>query len=218
MKYRFILISIILIAIIASCKKDKLDNEDKLICNEFCVNRIFNNPDSIIVSSEKLNVIKNLFETNSIDYTNLQFVNHVVTGSGIQSVSCNQFVNSVKILYPPSISFYFESTGDLRGTSVVLIEEINLSSEPSNSMNCVVESFINKLSLYHLFDETIEEIKSGCFEVEFGYYDLNAKIINANTNIVKAWRINRKGFEYPYALVNDVNLEILIFNNGWWLN
>lgn len=216
--YKSFLIGIIIFIGIISCNKDNLDNEDSFICNEYCVNSLYSSPDSIIVSLEKLNVIKNLFEINSIDYTNFQFVRHYIVGSdsSSQNVVCNQFVNNVKLL-KPQIVFFFKSTGELKRVTGE-IEEINLNSEPSMSMNCIVESFISQLSLDNLFDGTIEETKAGCFDAEFGYFYLQEPNIAEDSRIVKAWRIKRKDYEYPYAYINDSNLNIISYNGGWIIN
>jgi hypothetical protein len=53
-----------------------------------------------------------------------------------------------------------------------------------------------------------------CFDIEFGYYDLNAGISFANQNITKAWKIKPLNKDYPFAFINDSTSEIIYYDNG----
>jgi len=68
---------------------------------------------------------------------------------------------------------------------------------------------------------TMEDIINGCFELEFGYYDLS--IISSYTDVkfTKAWKITSQKMRSPltgrsslYAYINDANTEVIYHDNG----
>ncbi|GAB2789611.1 hypothetical protein GCM10027275_38230 [Rhabdobacter roseus] len=53
-----------------------------------------------------------------------------------------------------------------------------------------------------------------CLKAEFGYYNRNAGVGNAEEQLVKAWRVTPKEHDYPYAFYNDHDGTLLSYDDG----
>ena len=95
-----------------------------------------------------------------------------------------------------------------------LIEKVNLNEKFKMNHNSVIIEFLNVLDQdkYILVDR--DEIEKSCFDIEFGYYDLNAGTSNTSKHFTKAWKIKLSNRDYPYAYINDMNSDVISYDNG----
>ena len=225
MKKWMIIITVSLCSCILSCEKN--ENE-----NSYCVNTIKNSPTTTALSESETNTIKHLFNHNHLDYTKYQFTRFQEDELGYRHVRCYQFANNL-IIFTSDAIFHFDKNDNYSSLSGNLINTINLNTKSSMEQDHVVKNYIDIVKHDEDFlawlrllvemakvDETVEvitleDIIEGCFDVEFGYYDLNAGISYTNENFTKAWKIKPTNREYPYAYINDENSETIYYDNGF---
>ncbi len=58
------------------------------------------------------------------------------------------------------------------------------------------------------------KIKKGCFDIEFGYYDLNIGHSYTETDFVKMWKIRPSTEKYPVIYINDSTSNVFSYFNG----
>jgi Zn-dependent metalloprotease len=196
---KWIIITVSLCFSLLSCEKD--ENE-----NSFCVNIIRNSPAITILSESEMNVIKYLFNRNQLDYTKYQFTRFQEDDLGNRHVRCYQFANNL-IIFTSDAIFHFDKNNNYYSLSGDLINTINLNTTSSMKHDDVIRKYIDIV-------EHDEDIIEGCFDVEFGYYDLNASISYVNENFTKSWKIKPTNREYPCAYINDENSETIYYDNG----
>jgi Zn-dependent metalloprotease len=221
---KWIIITVSLCFSFLSCKKEGSENSD-------CVNIIINSPAITILSESEMNVIKYLFNHNQLDYTKYQFTKFQEDDLGHRHVRCYQFANSL-IVFTSDAIFHFDKNDNYYYLSGDLIKTINLNTKPSMKQDDVIRKYIDTVKHDEDFlmwlnllvemakvDETVEvitleDVIEGCFDVEFGYYDLNAGMSYTNENFAKSWKIKPTNSEYPCAYINDENSEIIYYDNG----
>jgi Zn-dependent metalloprotease len=195
------------------------------------VNIVRNSPTITILSESEMNVIKYLFNHNKLDYTKYQFIRFQEDELGHRHVRCYQFANNL-IIFTSDAIFHFDKNNNYYFLSGDLINTINLNTKSAMRQDDVVTKYIDMVKHDEVFlewlrllveiakvDETVEvitleDIIEGCFDVEFGYYDLNAGISYANENFTKSWKIKPTNREYPCAYINDENSETIYYDNG----
>jgi len=202
MKKWIIIISVALCFCTLSCKKEK--NE-----NSYCVNVIYNSPTITALSESEMEVVKYLFNLNQLDYTKYQFTRFEEDEFG-HHIRCNQFVNNLIIFYGDLI-FHFDKNDSYYSLSGDLVNTINLNTTFSTKQDYVVEKFIDLVK----HDEMInyKDIIYECFEIEFGYYDLN-DVTSTDPHFVKAWKITPANKEYPVAYLNDETSGVIYYFDG----
>jgi len=203
---KIIIIGISLFIGIISCKKDTPKND-------YCIRRIVTNPDTCIISEENLNTIKTLFESNHLDYSKYQFFKFVTDDFGGHHAGCYQFIHDLKV-FSNTLIFHFNQAGNYYSLSGDIIEDIPLNAIPSMNQKYVVDKFLIELSKDHLYAGSKEEISHGCFDVEFGYYDLNAGAGLVEKKFTKAWRVKPKNNKCPVAYINDMTSGVIYYDNG----
>lgn len=221
---KWIIVTVLMCFCFLSCEKN--ENE-----NTYCVNITRNSPTVTILSESEINAIKYLFNHNQLDYTKYQFTLFQEDELGYRHVRCNQFANNLSI-FTSDVIFHFDGDDKYSSLSGDLISTINLNAKSSMKHDDVVEKYIDIVKHDEDFlawlrllvemaevDETVEiitleDIIEGCFDVEFGYYDLNEGISYANEKFTKSWKIKPTTRKYPYAYLNDENLEIIYYDNG----
>ena len=80
--------------------------------------------------------------------------------------------------------------------------------------NDVIEMFLNDLNQDNNYFGNKDDIKQGCYDIEFGYFDLNAGISYSASNFTKAWKVKPKDKQYPYAFINDMTSTTIYYDNG----
>ena len=199
------LICIMIFWVASSCNKESNANDDE---NSDCMKIIQNSPETINLSKSEMDVIKNLFNRNQLDYKKYQFFRLQKDELGYHHVRCYQFLDNLRY-FNDYLIFHFDKNDSYYYLSGrLLINTINMDSKPSMNQDDVVEKFINTL----LQDNNIgykEDIINGCFEIEFGCLDLSYP----DENFVKAWRINPTESFYPFAYIIDETSEIY-YDNG----
>jgi len=201
-----ILLGISFLLCCISCEKDKHSSE-------YCINRISDKPAQLLVNNEEMLIIKTLFETNHLNYSNYQFYRLETDQIGYQHARCYQFVNGLKVFYNELI-FHFDPKGGFSSLSGNIIEGIPPGNNPSMCENNIVAIFLAEISKDEYYKHNFESLKSGCFDIEFGYYDLNTDLGIKDRRYTKAWKVTPKGTEYPVAFINDINSSVLYFFNG----
>jgi Zn-dependent metalloprotease len=210
---KLIKISIFLFISLISCEivKDPnlLDNKEI----NYCINFIQNKPDSILLSEGDLSIAKSLFDLNKLDYSNLQFYRLQTEELGYH-VRCYQYVNNLKI-FTDEVFFHFNKDKTYKTLSGgVLITKIDLNIEASMIQNDVIELYLKELNKDNNYNGNKDDIIQGCYDIEFGYYDLNAGISYSVSNFTKAWIVKPKGQEYPFAYFNDMTSTTIFYDNG----
>ena len=91
-----------------------------------------------------------------------------------------------------------------------------MNTKASMKEDDVVKMFINAVKEDGFYDA--EFIINGCFNVEFGYYDLNASISFTDAKYVKAWKITSSFTEEVVAYINDEKSELIYYFNGIYID
>jgi len=206
MKSRTIIIGISLCFSFISCEQFETESQ-------YCVNRIHNSVTTISLLQNQIDSIKYLFDYNHLDNTKYQFYSFQLDELGYHHVKCYQFKNNLK-LFTNDLIFHFNEKNYYYFLSGKLIEKVSLDSKSTMHYNSVVKKFIYALDQDKDFFGDKEIIKNNCFDVEFGYYDLNIGISNTSENFTKAWKINPTNNDYPYAYINDMNSVVICYDNG----
>ena len=206
MKTRTIIIGISLCISFISCEQYKTESQ-------YCVNEIHNSVTTIRLPQNQIDSIKYLFDYNHLGYTKYQFYSFLLDELGYHHVKCYQFKNNLK-LFTNDLIFHFNEKNNYYFLSGKLIDKVSLDSKSTMNYNSVVTKFIYELNQDKDFFGDKETIKNNCFDVEFGYYDLNTGISNASENFTKAWKIKPTNKDYPYAYINDMNSVVIGYDNG----
>ena len=191
--------------VFSGCNKD--GNE-----NFYCVNTIKNSQTNTTLSKSEMDVVKYLFNRNQLDYTKYQFYSFQEDELGYHHIRCFQFANNL-LVFTSDVIFHFDKNDNYYFLSGDLINTINLNTKPSMKQDNVVEKFVNEIKQDGYYVENIEII-SDCFDLDFGYYDLNAGISYVDAKFTKAWKINLTNKKYPFAYINDENSELIYYDNG----
>ena len=191
---------------VASCEQDKTENS-------YCVNIVQDSPATVVLAELEMDTIKFLFDHNHMDYSKYEFYRLQHDELGYHHVRCNQFVNGLK-LFTDDLIFHFDQDDKYSSLSGAVVDEIDLSSTSSMNYSKVVEKFLYLVEHDETFFGNKDEIIKSCFDLEFGYFDLNAGISYSDVNFTKAWKIKPTNKDYPFAYINDVNSEIIGYDNG----
>jgi hypothetical protein len=116
------------------------------------------------------------------------------------------------IIFTGDVIFHFDKNDNYYFLSGDLINTINLNTTSSMKHDDVIRKYID---IVKHDEDFFEDIIEGCFDVEFGYYDLNAGISYVDENFTKSWKIKPTNRKYPYAYINDDNLETIYYDNGF---
>lgn len=184
---------------ILSCEKNK---------DSYCVNTIKNSPNITTLSETEMNMIKHLFNHNQLDYKKYQFAQLQEDELGYRHVRCEQFANNL-IIFMSDVIFHFDKNDNYYYLSGDLINKVNLNTKSSMKHDNIVETFIDEMKRDSFYKDNIE-IMNGCFEIEFGYYDIS----DGDEEFTKTWKIKPTNKNYPYAYINDNNSEIIYYDNG----
>lgn len=206
MKSKTIIILISLCFGILSCEQDETENFH-------CVNTIRNSAATVILSESELGTIKSLFDYNRLDFNKYQFSSLQNDELGYHHIRCNQFVNSLRV-FTDDLIFHFDQNDKYYSLSGDIIEKIDLNTKTSMDYDSVVEKFLHLIEQDNTYIGDKKEIINNCFDLEFGYFDLNAGISYSDENFTKAWKIKLTNKDYPYAYINDENSETISYDNG----
>jgi Zn-dependent metalloprotease len=203
MNRAMIIIAVFLCFGFSSCNKNK---------DSHCVNSIQSSPKITLLSESEMEEIKYLFNYNQLDYTKYLFTRYTKDELGYKRVRCYQFANNLRV-FSNELIFPFDMFNNYSGVAGNIINEINLDTKPLQEQDEVVDRFIEKMNQdeEHIKDK---KNKKTCFNLEFGYYDLNAGTGDTNKIFTKAWKIESTNNDYPFAYINDNNLEIIYYDNG----
>ena len=200
---KWLIITISLCFSFLSCEKNG---------SHYCTKVIKNSPEATLLSKSEMDVVKNLFNRNQLDYTKYLFTKLQKDELGHHHVRCYQFANNL-IVFDSDTIFHFDKNDNYDFLSGDLINMIDLNTKSSMKRDNVVEKFLDKIKQDY-FNDGETEIMSGCFDIEFGYYDLNSGGDHVDTKFTKAWKIKPKNKKYPFAYINDETSEIIYYDNG----
>jgi hypothetical protein len=195
----------LLIACCLSCEKDS--NHD------YCVNRIRHSTSSTSLTPEELNTVEYLFEKNHIDHDNYLFYRFVTDEGGHHYVGCSQIINH-QMVFTNTLNFCFDENDNYYYLSGTKVNKIHLDALPHTNQNAVIEKFLGEIAKDGFYESSLEEIKGGCFDLEFGYYDLNAGTNSTSMNFIKVWMVTTHGYDYPIAYIDDTKGTTLYYDNG----
>ncbi len=205
-KHFFLILGISILIGLLSCERVSTKNE-------YCVRRILNNPDSIILSETDLNFTKSLFSANHLSINHYQFYALEKDESGCH-VECRQFIKNLNV-FSNELIFHFDSFGKYTSLTGYIIDEALPASRPSMHQNSVIDKFISEINKDGFYAESIEEFKSDCFDCELGYYNLNVGTGSTVSKFTRVWKVNPKDNQYPNAIINDLNGSIIYYDNGF---
>lgn len=206
---------ILFVSCIACNKVQEIPPVEEKIESKYCVNYIRSSPDTIFISEDDLIAVKSLFDLNHIVDHSFQFYGFQHDNLGYYHVRCNQFVNGLQ-LFRENLIFHFKPDKTYSSLSGDLIAQIDLDTIPSMAQDSVIEKYLEELDkddFYKMMGD-VEKIKQGCFDIEFGYFDLNDWMGIAEPNYIKAWKVNPKGRENPHAYINDLTSTLFSYDNG----
>jgi Zn-dependent metalloprotease len=212
-----ILLIVICIGVI-SCDKDLADGSDYYddYDGAYCVNTIKSSPASTILPESEMETIRRLFDRNQMDHTKYLFYRLQKSETGQYHVRGWQFANNLSV-FQSDVIFHFDPSGEYSSLSGHLVSDINLDAKPRMKRDEVIEKFIDEARqdrYLYMQDVSPENLKDCCFDIEFGYYDLNGGIPNTDENYIKAWKVQLSEGGYPFAYVNDGNGGIVYYFNG----
>ncbi len=206
MKNRIVVILISFCISFSSCEQGEK-------YNFFCVNTVLSSPSKVILSRSEIRTIKYLFYHNDLNYNHYQFYRLTNDELGHSHVRCNQFVNGLRV-FTDDLIFHFDQNDNYYFLSGDIINKIELNTYSSMDNYDVAVKFLTLVENDNSFIGDKSEIINGCFDLEFGYFDLNAGISYTEENFTKAWKIKPADRDYPYAYINDENTEIISYDNG----
>lgn len=192
-----------MILIAFSCRgKNEMEN-----CCTFLVR---DNPSIQLVSNQDMDTIKYLLDKNHINYANLQFFQY--SDIGFKYIRSYQYVNNLK-LFTDGCSFSINNSDSILGFTCERVTNIELTNIPELSSNKVREIFFKEIEKDAVYRNNIVRIDS-CVDIEFGYYNLNLHNILIPKDYTTAWKVNPHNQEFPYAYINDLNGNVLDYNDG----
>lgn len=214
MKNSYLLLFILLFFGIYSCEKNETDSV------EYCIEFVFSNPDTKLLSSSELSEIHSLFESNNLDYENLQFFEYKIDKDGAKHIFTHQFANGLKVFYGSDAYHFNKDNVFLFGEFHNYKGLINLDTKPKQKMNKIASLFAKEIQgdSFLVNSNSADELLNGCFECEFGYYNLNSGQSYTSPKFAKVWYVHPKGSEYPYAYVNDDDATLIYYFNGIIVN
>lgn len=214
MKNSNLLLIILLFLGIYSCEKNETDTV------EYCIEFVSSDPDAKLLSSSELSEIHSLFESNNLDYENLQFFEYKIDKDGAKHIFTHQFANGLKVFYGSDGYHFSKNNVFLFGEFHNYKGLINLNTKPRQKMDKIASLLAKEIQNDSFFTSTnkVDSLVNGCLECEFGYYNLNSGQSYASPKFVKAWYIHPKGMEYPHAYVNDDDATLIYYFNGIIVN
>ncbi len=212
MKPKNLIFILFFFIIFYSCEEKK--NKDVLI--NYCKKDITADQEAILLPDSVIVFIQNLFESNSLDYSNYQFYEASTSSSGYYHVKCHQFIKGLK-LFTNDLGFHFNE--DNICSSVPrdedIVTNIELDTVRNLEQNKLVGIFVDSLRNDFFFNSANEYLlDTCCFDIEFGYYDLNTGTGITDMYFTKVWQISLKNRDYPLIKINDITSEILRYDNG----
>ena len=203
MKIKTIILGVSLLFSFVSCEQE----------TEYCLNINHNTLTTLILAQNQIDTIKALFSHNHLDYTNYQFYNFQRDELNYHHVKCYQFKNNLK-LFTNDLIFHFNEKNNYYFLSGEIIENITLDTNFKLNKKSVVTTFIHGMVQNNDLSGEKEAGKNSCFDIEFGYYDLNYGNNTTSKNFTKTWKIKPTNKDYPYAYIDDKSSTIIYYDNG----
>ena len=214
MKNSYLLLLCALLLGLYCCEKTEHD------AVEYCVEFVSYDPNARLISANDLSEIHSLFKSNNLDYENLQFFEYKIDKDGVKHIFAHQFANGLKVFYGSggyhfnkSNVFLFEAGNNYKG-------QVNLDTKPRQKMNKIAALLAKEIQndSFIVNSNGVDYLLNGCFECEFGYYNLNSGQSYSSPKFAKVWYVHPKGSEYPYAYVNDDDATLIHYFNGIIVN
>ena len=121
----------------------------------------------------------------------------------------DQYTNGVKLFRGNLVYNFLDNK--FNSKSGKLTNGTSLNTLPQLTLGQLRKLFIDDIEL---FDHNGKQFKDGCFNAEFGYYNLNAGSGNTSENLVKAWHLTPKSNSYPEAYYQDITGKKIYYFNG----
>lgn len=186
-----------------------INNDDDNVSISYCIRDITDDQGEILLSDSVINLVKHLFDNNSLDYNNYQFYRASTSTNGYHHIMCHQFVKGLKVFYY-DLGFHFDEDGMLSSGPFVeyKVSTIGLDTVRNMNQNKLVEIFIDHLKKDTFHDYKNMKLDTCCFDVEFGFYDLNDK------KFTKAWKVTLKDQRSPHVFIDDCTSKTILYDNG----
>ena len=208
MKHYIKILTIVFLFTISSCKK-----EDNIGDFQACTNVVLESPNEIRVSAENQSLAEHLFNSNEMDFNNLQITKVQTDDYNKTHIRCYQFVNGLKI-FTGDLIYHFNENDQYDSLSGELITNLSLNTQSNLDSSILKNKYLTQVENDTFYRSRISELTENCLDLQFGYYDLNAGQSYQPENLVKAWKITPHNKEYPVLFVNDETSEIIYYFNG----
>ena len=153
------------------------------------------------VASKELSLAQELFENNNVDFSTLAIRSVGKDRHGNTHIGADQIYKNLRIITNDLI-YHFDESGVITSVSGVVIDEINISTDPNISINEAVNLVKHRMSSSYILTG------------ELGFFDLNAGSGNTKVNFTLVWKMKPRLSEYPYAIVDAYSGEILRYDDG----
>lgn len=177
------------------------------------VHLITASPDSALLSPQLLDSIHAIFKLNKLNYDDYQFYYYEQDYLGYYHIRCFQYKNKLKV-FTNELSFHFDKNKNFHFQTGEVVGSIARFTGVHMQPNRVVEVFVDVLEKDKFYENEKDKFSSFTYDVEYGYFDLNTGVSDASPAFTKAWKVNRSGYDYPYAYINDSNGSVIYYDDG----
>lgn len=188
-----------------------------------CIERIFIPMTAHSINSTDIASVNNLFISNGIDNSKFRYYRYIhdtlqtlyppYIKYDQKMVRLDQYTNGVRIFTADLVYNFLNNGFNYRGGNLT-------TSTFMDTLSTLKLGQIRKLFLDNIeqFDHARNKFKDTCIKAEFGFFNLNAGISNAQEVLVKAWRASPKNAvfpsEYPMAYYQDKDGKLICYDNG----
>lgn len=184
-----------------------------------CTERVIQPASAHSIDPADVAVLNDLFRKSGIDYSHFRYIHYRHDTMQRQYAPferydnkyawVGQHVNGLPV-FTGDIIFDFVND-KLNYQSGIYTKGTSLNNDPKLNAPEIRKLFLKYLAQ---FNGVYDSFKDSCFKCEFGYYNLNAGIGNADEQLVKAWRITPKNNDLPMAVFKDADGRLVIFDTG----
>ncbi len=188
-----------------------------------CIERTFLTVTAHSINRSDVSIVNNLFSSNGIDNSHFRYYQYIhdtlktlyppYTKYDEKVVRIEQYINNQRI-FTGTLVYHFlndilkDSGGKLTGGT-------SLDTIPKLTLGQIRKRFIDDIEK---FDHAGNIFQDTCFKAEFGYFNLNSGISNAQEALVKAWKVTPKNSTfpsaYPVAYYQDNDGKLINYDNG----
>jgi hypothetical protein len=184
-----------------SCKEDEPINDMNPQEVEYCINTAINLP-TAPPSLKEQQIIDSLFGVVQVSKDNLEFYNYAIS----QGIDSKRYIlkgyycanNGLRIFNKDFVCYFVEPNdgSPLYFQSHQMFSPVDLDNASSMKKEDVIKIYIETLkndSEYIGISMSKQAIMDGCFDIEFGYYDVNKRMGLPEAKYTKAWLVRPQG-------------------------